>query len=198
MTRNREMHHHFHDRIPERDLCMATYTCSLKSSSGLSVPGKLYLTARHLLFHSYLGDTKQVQTIAAIESIRPTRDILFPSCLEITFRTEIAARGRRPTKITSVWALKHLLNRDKAHRNIKTILLAHQEFGLDASRSDAAQSDSRDPVPLPRSLQKKLSLLIEQSDPAPHQPLPVATYFLPALIIILFNLYLLWKAIFLF
>ncbi|KAJ3373243.1 hypothetical protein HDU91_000956, partial [Kappamyces sp. JEL0680] len=57
--RNREMHHHFHDRIPERDLCMATYTCSLKSPSGLSVPGKLYLTARHLLFHSYLGDTKQ-------------------------------------------------------------------------------------------------------------------------------------------
>ncbi len=201
--RNQDMHQHFQGKIPSDDLCVAglnrywiynnnryfysihdqkDFTCAIKID-GLGRPGKLYLTPQHLLFRSFTGDTKQILHISHIESLERTNTLFLPSGLTIRIKQQSQISRSR-------WELQHLFFRDNCMRSIQTIMESFKALEqLRLPKDGSTDSlDRRDTVKIPRTLQRKISKLIDepQEGKLQYSPLLVICVFSIAFNFLLF------------
>ena len=159
--RNRDMHVHFRGKIPSGDICLAAFVATLLSKSTntkipLPIVGKLYLTARHICFHSYIKDTRHAIPVGRIQSVQQTKSAF------VTGIRIILANGSDQVDGDFVDFIGFIY-RQNAERCIREIMGAFKDFDL-GSRDSACdliggRSNEGDNA-IPKSLQKKISRLL--------------------------------------
>lgn len=159
--RNRDMHVHFRGKIPSGDICLAAFVATLLSKSNhtkipLPIVGKLYLTARHICFHSYIKDTRQTIPVGRIQSVQHTKSAFVTGIRIILTNGSDQVDGDFVDFIGFIY-------RQNAERCIREIMGAFKDFDL-GSRDSACDLIGGRPNEghnaIPKSLQKKISRLL--------------------------------------